>query len=197
MTHHDVTVVILAGGQGRRMGGRDKGLLMCADKPIIEHILAAIHPQCQRIIINANRHIDDYLAYGYPVINDDLNDFQGPLAGIAVGLAHTDTPLMMTLPCDAPMLPNNLVQRLKQVMQQHKADISVVHDGERMQPMYALMQTHLASHLQDFLNSGERQVKQWYAQHHLQTVDCSDVASYFQNINTPAQQQALNHVINL
>jgi len=189
-----ITAVILAGGRGKRMGGQDKGLLEFSDKPMIEHILAAISPQCSEIFINANRNIEHYKKYNHRVLTDDLNDFQGPLAGFIVALEQASTPLLITLPCDAPQLPDDLVKRMMSVMQEADADIAVAHDGVRLQPVYALIKTGLADDLKKFLSGGERKIDRWYALNNTVQVDFSDTRQLFQNINTPEQQQEMQRM---
>lgn len=194
MDRPNITAVVLAGGRGRRMGGLDKGLIDLAGKPMIEHILTAIAPQCETIIINANRHIERYAEYGYPVLKDELDDFQGPLAGFATGLKHATTPLVLTLPCDAPFVPDDLVQRMVVALQQAESDIAVAHDGNRLQPVYALIKTRLAANLKEFLAKGGRKIDRWYALNNTTQVNFSDVRKMFDNINTPDQQQTMEHI---
>ena len=187
----NITAVILAGGQGRRINNADKGLIHVNNKPIIELVLEAIESQCSHVLINANRNIDIYETYNYPVICDTLNDFQGPLAGFYVAMIHSTTPLIITLPCDAPRVPKDLVERMERSMQEAKADIAVAHDGERLQPVYALLKTSLAASLHDFLNTGQRKIDRWYATQTVVEVDFSDVREDFKNINTIEQQQEI------
>jgi molybdenum cofactor guanylyltransferase len=188
-----ITAVILAGGQGRRFNNADKGLIHVNNKPIIELVLAAIETQCSNILINANRNIDIYESYNYPVISDTLNDFQGPLAGFYVALIHSKTSHLITLPCDAPRVPKDFVERMTCTLQESKADIAVAHDGERLQPVYALLKTSLAESLHDFLNTGQRKIDRWYATQQVVEVDFSDVRDDFKNINTMKQQQQIQH----
>jgi molybdenum cofactor guanylyltransferase len=190
-TPQHVTAVILTGGRGRRMGGQDKGLLLFNGRPLIEQILTAIEPQTSGIIINANRNQETYANYGHPVVSDELEDYQGPLAGFSAALKAVSTPLIAVLPCDGPHIPDNLVRRLIEAMNNEHADIAVAHDGERMQPVYALIQQALLPDLLDFLNCGERKVYRWYAQHKTALADFSDMPSVFHNINTPKQHAGL------
>ncbi|MBL4712893.1 MAG: molybdenum cofactor guanylyltransferase [Gammaproteobacteria bacterium] len=192
ITKSNITTVILAGGRGRRMGGLDKGLMIFAGKPMIEHTLAAMKPQCQAIIINANRNIEHYTKYNHPVLSDDSNDFQGPLAGFAIALENATTPLIVTVPCDAPIIPDDLVERLLTALQKTDADIAVAHDGERLQPVYALIKTDLSANLNDFLSRGDRKIDLWYAQNNMVLVDFSDIQHVFKNINTPDQQKMMD-----
>ena len=182
-----ITGVILAGGEARRMGGGDKGLVELRGKPLIEHILAVMSPQVDTIIINANRNRDRYAAYGYPVVADSREGFQGPLAGMLSGLEETETEFMVTVPCDSPLLPDDLVARLFRQLSEEQAEISVAHNGDRMQPVFALMAANLVSSMQAFLDGGERKIDRWFEGHRLALTDFSDEPECFRNINNPAE----------
>jgi molybdenum cofactor guanylyltransferase len=183
-----VTALILAGGRGSRMGGQDKGLTPLLGKPMIEYILEQIAPQVDHVMINANRNLDKYQRYGHTVISDNLNDYQGPLAGFAAGLDNSPTELMITLPCDGPTLPHELVSKLLKAMQSENADIVVAHDGKRLQPVYALLKRSLLPSLNEFLANGDRKIDLWYPKHRMTTADFSEVTEAFNNVNTPQQQ---------
>jgi len=187
----DVTAVILAGGQGRRMGGQDKGLLDFGGRLLIEIIIEALENQRIDIVINANRNQSTYQSYGYPVISDDLKDFQGPLAGFASAMAAVKTKFILTLPCDSPMLADNFVERFIESHNREQAPVCVAHDGERLQPVYALIDTGLLDDLKRFLQNGERKIDRWYAQYSYANVDFSTATTMFENINTPEDQQRL------
>ncbi len=187
----DVTAVILAGGQGRRMGGQDKGLLDFGGRLMIEIIIEALENQRIDIVINANRNQSTYQSYGYPVISDDLKDFQGPLAGFASAMAAVKTKFILTLPCDSPMLADNFVERFIESHNREQAPVCVAHDGERLQPVYALIDTGLLDDLKRFLQIGERKIDHWYAQYSYANVDFSTATMMFENINTPEDQQRL------
>ena len=191
ITSQQISAVILAGGMGRRMGGQDKGQLILNDRPLIEYVLEAIEPQVKTILINANRHQTEYARYGYQVVPDLLQGYQGPLAGVASGMRTATTPYIVTLPCDGPFLAPDLVPRLATALQSMHADIAVAHDGERLQPVYALLPIKLQSSLEAFLAAGERKIDRWYAQHNIAFADFSDVAKTFRNINTPQDQQRI------
>ena len=193
---NDITAVILAGGKGRRLGGQDKGLVNYKGRPLIEHILHIIKPQAQSIVINANRNLERYAAYGFPVINDDLTNFQGPLAGFISAMKTVSTTHILTLPCDGPKIPPDYSQRLLSALEtQHEETINntivVAHDGERMQPVHALIPTGLAASLEAFLEKGDRKIDLWYAQHPVVLADFSDIPDVFQNINTEEQRRKL------
>ncbi len=180
----NITAVILAGGRGRRLGGQDKGLLELNGKPLIEHILDAVKPQVKTVIINANRNLDVYTDYTYPVVSDEMTDFQGPLAGFAAALSACNTDYIMTLPCDGPAVPADLANRLSKALIENEAELAVAHDGQRMQPVYALIPVSLLASLQKFLDAGDRKIDLWYAQHKVALTDFSDVMENFFNINT-------------
>lgn len=180
-----ITGLVLAGGRGTRMGGADKGLISWQGAALIETVLTDLRPQVDRILISANRHHDCYARFGHPVIADAVADFQGPLAGMLVGMAQATTPLLMVVPCDCVAVPADLVQRLTTALLTQQADLAVAHDGQRLQLLHALLRTRLHGALQRYLESGERRVGGWYQSLRMATVDCSDVADLFLNLNTP------------
>ena len=187
----DITAVILAGGQGRRMGGQDKGLIDFDGRLMVEILIEHLRRQQVDVLINANRNQTAYQAYGCPVISDDLEDFQGPLAGFASAMAAVNTEFILTLPCDSPLLADSFVNRFIERYNQKAANVNVAHDGERLQPVYALINTSLLDDLKEFLQSGERKIDRWYAKHDYELVDFSDEKSMFENINTPEDRQRL------
>ena len=193
LNKHDVTAVILAGGKGRRMEGKDKGLVELANRPLIEYVIDAIKPQVGAIILNANRNQQQYSLYGYPVISDMLEDYQGPLAGFFSAMEKATSSHIVTLPCDGPLLPNDLVDRLIFALTDNKAEIAVAHDGDRMQPVYSLIPTTLIASLKTFLDSGERKIDFWYKQHKVALADFSDCPETFRNINTAEQRDELQN----
>jgi molybdenum cofactor guanylyltransferase len=190
-----VTALILAGGKGRRIDGKDKGLIQLSGRPLIEYIIEAIAEQTSNIMINANRNIARYSEYGHPVIADTLDDFQGPLAGFATGMEQVQTPYIVTLPCDGPFVPDDLVARMIKALKQENAEIAVAHDGTRMQPVYALLPVTLLQDLKSFLASGDRKIDRWYAQHQFALADFSDRRDSFLNINTPDDQEKIQAIL--
>jgi len=191
LNKHNVTAVILAGGKGSRMDGKDKGLVALANRPLIEYVIDAIKPQTETLILNANRNQEQYSHYGYPVISDSLDDFQGPLAGYYSALKCAETSHIVTLPCDGPLLPSDLVERLILALNKNNAEIAVAHDGERMQPVYSLIPITLSDSLKSFLDTGERKIDIWYKQHRIALADFSDCPQTFRNINTTEQRDRL------
>ena len=196
MQKTEITGVILAGGEARRMGGGDKGLVALCGKPLVEHALAVLSPQVDRITINANRNRERYAAYGHPVIADSRQGFQGPLAGMLSCLEAAQTEFMVSVPCDSPLLPDDLVARLFRQLSEEEADISVAHNGDRMQPVFTLMPTSLASSMQAFLDGGGRKIDRWFEQHKLAVTDFSDKPECFRNINNPAELAQMEAQLN-
>ncbi|MEJ2394309.1 MAG: molybdenum cofactor guanylyltransferase MobA [Candidatus Thiodiazotropha sp.] len=187
----DITAVILAGGRGQRMGGVDKGLVEFHGRPLIEHVIEAISQQVHSLLINANRNLVQYQRFGYPVIADSLNDYQGPLAGFLAAMEVAQTPDIVTVPCDGPLLANDLVARLSAARERDQAEIAVAHDGHRLQPVYALIPVALKQSLQAYLEGGDRKIDLWYARHRVATADFSDLPSTFVNINTEEERDRL------
>lgn len=193
----DITAVILAGGQGRRMGGQDKGLIEFDGRPIVELLIDQLNQQGIKIAINANRNLSTYQQYGYPVISDEMVDFQGPLAGFATAMKAVDTDYILTLPCDGPLLASDFVDSFIEAQSESHADISVADDGERLQPVYALIKTDLLASLNTFLESGDRKIDRWYAQHEYARVDFSGQKYMFANINKPEDHSTLLEAVKL
>ena len=187
----DITAVILAGGQGRRMGGQDKGLIEFDGKPLAAILVEQLSQQGVDIIINANRNHDQYQKLGFPVISDTLEDYQGPLAGFASAMAAVNSQFILTLPCDGPLLSDDYVARFIASYTQSAAPVQVAFDGDRLQPVHALIKVDLLPSLNQFLEGGDRKIDRWYAQHDYERVDFSDCASMFRNINTPADRDSL------
>jgi len=187
----DITAVILAGGQGRRMGGQDKGLIEINGKALVEFLINRLEQQVSSILINANRNRDRYQAFGYPVISDQLDDYQGPLAGFACAMNTVDTDFILTLPCDGPLLAADYVARFITSQERTGAAICVANDGERLQPVHALIKIDLLTSLNAFLDSGDRKIDRWYAMHDFVQTDFSDCADMFRNINTPSDHESM------
>ena len=180
-----ITGVILAGGRAQRMGGCDKGLIKLLGKPLVEYVIRALKPQVAEMIINANRNRERYAAYGYPIIADLMDGFYGPLAGMASAMQAAKTPYIVTTPCDSPFVPSDLVKRLYGGIEKQAAEIAVAHNGERLQPVFALLDQNLRSSIIAYLKRGERKIDRWYEEHRLAIIDFSDQPNTFVNVNTP------------
>lgn len=186
-----ITGVVLAGGQARRMGGEDKGLVELGGRWMIAHVIDALRPQVETVIINANRNLERYRELGWSVIADELSGFSGPLAGMASAMAAARTPDIVTVPCDSPLLPGDLVARLTAARGRERAEIAVAHDATRMQPVFALLDTSLLGDLRAFLEAGERKIDRWYARHRLALADFADESEAFINVNTPRERESV------
>ncbi|MDN3562378.1 molybdenum cofactor guanylyltransferase MobA [Vreelandella neptunia] len=195
---HDLTGMVLAGGEGRRMGGRDKGLEPFAGLPLVGHVVKRLEGRVAELLINANRNADAYRFFADRVIADVVMDdaeggFKGPLMGIYSGLRAAKTPWLLVAPCDSPALPDDLVARMVQGVGQH--DIAVAFDGERLHPVVALLRTSLADDLAATLAVGERKIDRWYARHNWCKVDMSDCPDAFANLNTEEEKLHLEKVL--
>lgn len=192
---HQITGVILAGGRARRMGGVDKGLTVLAGRPMLQHVLAALQPQVAKVIINANRNLDTYREFGCDVVSDVVGDYSGPLAGMASGMQSAITPYVVTVPCDSPLIANDLVVRLYRALQEHDAEVCVVHDGKRTHPVFLMLRRDLLDSMLAFLDAGERKIDKWFAQHRLAVCDFSDQPEAFMNVNHPQELEALEQSV--
>jgi molybdopterin-guanine dinucleotide biosynthesis protein A len=196
-----ITAVILAGGRGSRMGGVDKGLQNFNGVPLALHTLLRLSPQVGDVMINANRNLAAYESFGVPVWPDatQMGDFAGPLAGFMTGLEQCETPYLLTVPCDTPLFPPDLVARLADAIVDSGADFAVAsapeEDGQtRAQPVFCLMGTHMLESLHRFTQDGGRKIDAWTAQHKVAHVPFNlpgdDVQAFF-NANTLAELHQL------
>lgn len=185
MQRVDITGLVLAGGQGSRLGGVDKGLQPYWGQPLALSALQRLAPQVGQVMLSANRHLDDYARWGVPVWPDpaDLAGYQGPLAGFLAGLHHATTPYLATVPCDCPHFPTDLVARLADAMHDG-IDLVLARTADGPEPAFCLMRRGLADDLHRYLESGERKVGRWMAQLRRAEVTFDDPAAFF-NINTP------------
>jgi molybdopterin-guanine dinucleotide biosynthesis protein A len=183
----DITGLVLAGGRGTRMGGVDKGLQMHRGRPLVAHALQRLQAQVGQVMVNANRHEETYARWGVPVVPDTLPDHPGPLAGFLAGLARCETPWMVTVPCDTPAFPLDLVVRLSAAVVEHGADlaIAVTRDasGEQIQPVFCLLKASLMPSIQDFTAAGQSKIGLWVSQQCSVKVPFDDASAFF-NINT-------------
>jgi len=189
-----ITGLVLAGGRGSRMGGVDKGLQNHKGVPLALHALLRLQPQVGPLMINANRNLGAYESMGVPVWPDVQADYPGPLAGVLVGLERCETPYLVTVPCDTPNFPLDLVQRLAHALETEGAEIAMAatrkHDEVVVQPVFCLLKAGLLESLIDTLQSGERKIDRWTARHRVATVVFDDAAA-FDNANTVEELQRL------
>ena len=177
-----ITGIVLAGGMGRRMGGVDKGLQLLHGKPMVAHVLARLTGQVNEVVINANQNLDAYGRFGHRVVADAIPGFAGPLAGLHAGMKAASNPLVVTVPCDSPFLPDDLVSRLESKLQGF--DLAVAKTGEQPHPVFSLMKTGLLKNLEAFLVQGGRKIDAWYGSLRFVEVQFDDEADAFRNINT-------------
>jgi len=198
ITSEHITGLILAGGRAQRMGGIDKGLIPFHGKPLIESAISRLKPQVSTILINANRSITKYAHYGYPVLMDETPDFSGPLAGFSVGLKHCKTPYLLTSPCDSPLLPEDLAQKMAAELESNNLELvfasSREDDGKIWaQPVFCLMKSHLQDSLDTFLSKGDLKIDRWFKELRSGTVVFENPQA-FANVNTPEELAVLEKI---
>jgi len=174
--------IVLAGGLGRRMGGVDKGLQPFRGKPMAQWAIERLAPQVDELIVNANQNAAEYARFGYRVIADELGGFAGPLAGLHAGLRAASRDLVVTVPCDSPFLPLDLVARLRGALGANQ--LAVAKTGTQPHPVFSLVQRSVCAHLEAFLTAGGRKIDAWYATLKVVEVAFDDEEDAFRNINT-------------
>lgn len=184
-----VTGLILAGGKGSRMGGQDKGLLNYRGQPLVQSVLETLEDSLDDIVISANRNIGLYQEFGYPVVSDEQQDFQGPLLGIKSALQKVQTPNTFVVPCDTPDIHREILPQLFYAQQEHHAEIAVAEVDGKVQPVVMMMKTVLAHSIGLYLRSGGRKVSDWVLNQYTISVDFSGHSEWFSNINTEKDLQ--------
>jgi molybdopterin-guanine dinucleotide biosynthesis protein A len=179
-----VTAIVLCGGSGRRFAGRDKPLELLAGQPLVAHVLARLSGQVSSIVISANRNLTEYARFGYPVVRDQQPDC-GPLAGLDAGLSASDSQWLLLCPGDAPLLPTDLVSRLRSGLASG-AEVAIPHDGERAQHLFMLLERSLAEGVRAYLERGGRSVAGWLTDLDVAEVSVQDMHA-FTNVNTPEE----------
>jgi molybdopterin-guanine dinucleotide biosynthesis protein A len=187
MERKNITGLILAGGRGSRMGSVDKGLKAFRGKPMVAHAIERLSPQVGSVMINANQNLDVYKDFSVPVYSDEIQGFAGPLAGLQSGLLHCKSPFLVTVPCDSPFFPMDLVSKMSSALLAQDGDLSVAVTGkdeeEQPHPVFCLVRTSLLPHLSEFLQSGQRKIDRWYASLKVVPVHFENEEA-FSNINT-------------
>jgi molybdopterin-guanine dinucleotide biosynthesis protein A len=189
----EITGVILAGGQGRRMGTVDKGLRELRGKAMAAWVIERFAPQVDEVLINANQNLDVYAQFGYRVIPDEIGGFAGPLAGLQRGLNEASHPLVATSPCDTPFLPADLVARLHAALEADAAQLAVARTGDQPHPVFCVCRRDVLPHLTAFLQQGGRKIDAWYATLKVVEVVFDDQPDAFSNINTPSELSAFEN----
>ena len=195
----DITGLILAGGRGSRMGGVDKGLQNFRGMPLALHTLMRLGPQVGPVMINANRNLAAYESFGAEVWPDVISGFAGPLAGFLTGLERCETDYLVTVPCDTPLFPQDLVGRLVEGLEREDAEIAMAaareEDGQvRTQPVFSLLKREVLESLVKFTQGGGRKIDAWTAQHRTVVVPFDregDDPTAFANANTLAELHRL------
>jgi molybdenum cofactor guanylyltransferase len=194
----DITGLVLAGGRGSRMGGVDKGLQNFLGLPLALHAVMRLGPQVGSLMVNANRNLAAYESMGVPVWPDTATDFPGPLAGFLAGLERCETGYLVTVPCDSPQFPVDLVARLAAAMQSEGADLAMAVTREadgtlQPHPVFCLMKTGLMESLVVFMAGGQRRIDRWTGQHRCAQVlfDRDGDAAGFFNANTLDELRSL------
>jgi len=188
-----ITGVILAGGQGRRMGTVDKGLRALRGQAMAAWVIERFAPQVDEVLINANQNLDVYARFGYRVIPDEIGGFAGPLAGLQRGLSEASHPLVATSPCDTPFLPVDLVARLHAALEADAAQLAVARTGDQPHPVFCVCRRDVLPHLTAFLQQGGRKIDAWYATLKVVEVAFDDQPGAFSNINTQAELDAFEN----
>ena len=159
-----LSVIILTGGKGTRMNGKDKGLVEFKGKPLIEHVIEKLKPQVESISISANRNLKTYAQYGYPVL-EDSGLGKGPLAGLHTFIQNTNSQFVLCIPCDCPFIDDNLISTLIETQNKTKSLICTAFDGYRIQPIFSLIHTSLKDDLKQFLQSKQKRFTDWILKH--------------------------------
>jgi molybdopterin-guanine dinucleotide biosynthesis protein A len=189
--HKKVTGVVLAGGLARRMNKQDKGLIEYHNRPMVSYAVEAMAQAASTVFINANRNIPQYSSFGYQVISDQTDSFDGPLAGVLSAMLHAETGILCVMPCDSPLIKPEHLNKLLTPLINNKADIAVAFDGTRIHPVFLALKTSLQNSLKNYLQQGNRKIDLWLEQHDLLKVDFSETAEVFLNINTLSELEVL------
>jgi len=188
---------IIAGGQSRRMGGGNKGIKPLQEKMMITHVVERITPQSSAIVINANDAPEEYRALDYPLIADSITGHLGPLAGVLTILETFEDELVMILPCDTPLIPLDLVERMQTKLLQSDSDLCTIEADGNLHPIFMLLKRTLAPSIREFLEAGERRVGFWLKQQNYCVADFGDQAHAFSNINTPEEFERISRELEL
>ncbi len=187
--HNSMTYLILAGGRGQRMQGTDKGLMLWQGKPMVEHIIEQLAIPSQRLMISANRNLNNYRQYSEQVFSDQLDDYQGPLSGLNCALQQCQTHYILCIPCDSPSPPTGLAEQLYKCMQEQHKSAAICHDGDRPQPLFCLIDRKHKHQLDEFLQLGRRKVLDFMQLIDVAVCDFSTQKAAFHNFNRVEDMQ--------
>ncbi|MCM5703675.1 molybdenum cofactor guanylyltransferase MobA [Larsenimonas salina] len=192
--NESVDGLILAGGQGTRMGGVDKGLQLVNGAPMVMHVANAMTTQVETLYVSANRSVDEYAAFGWHVIADRVPGFIGPLGGIHAALCASNAAWLMIAPCDVPAIAPSVFEALVDRARRGAMDIVYAADEQRAHPVVAVVKTSLAQDLESYLLKGERKILPWYECHDAERMVFSR-AECFQNVNTPEDKALVERIM--
>jgi molybdopterin-guanine dinucleotide biosynthesis protein A len=188
-----VTGVVLCGGRGRRLSGKDKPLEHLANRALVDWVVERLEPQVDHLLISANRNLETYGSFGHQVITDDVAEHTGPLAGIRAALRQRDDEWLFACPGDVPLLPEGIVDTLRQAIGRDTA--AYAYDGEHAQYLHMMVAASAAASLDEFLNDGGRAVRSWLSSCDAVAVDCSTLAGSFQGLNEPEDLRLLEALL--
>lgn len=179
------SILVLAGGRGRRMGGRDKGLIEWRGMPLIAHLHEHTRALTDDLIISCNRNQDHYRAYADQLVSDAEAGFQGPLAGMLAGLAHARHAQVLILPCDAPHVDATLINDLLAAARRTPQQPLMIRQGEQWQPLFCVLPKSLHPALTTCWSNGERSPKHALLQLNARAYECAAEDPRLSNLNTP------------
>jgi molybdopterin-guanine dinucleotide biosynthesis protein A len=174
---------ILAGGQGRRMGYVNKGLVSHQGRYLFEYAVNNLRPHVSDLVIVTNTDAERYQALGYEAIHDEQFRGQGPLAGFLAALVHARTPYVAFAPCDQGPLPEDVYPLLFGAARESVVHAAILSDGENRYPTCAVLGVELAAALRTSLKAGQRRLMDWCEENSVESV-CYPGFEY-RNFNTP------------
>jgi molybdopterin-guanine dinucleotide biosynthesis protein A len=179
------SILLLAGGQGQRMGGRDKGLIEWRGEPLIQHLHRLTRPLTDDLIISCNRNRERYQAFADHLVQDDESDFPGPYAGIRAGLAVARHDFLLVMPCDTPLLDLALLQGLRRSAAEHHDKPVMIRQGEQWEPLLCCIPTRHAQVFEQHWQQGQRSPRRTMAELGAVPLQCEANDPRLANLNTP------------
>jgi len=179
----DITAVVLAGGRGRRVDEQDKGLLEYEGRRMVEYALDSLAEQTKNILIIANRNIETYESYGYPVVSDRIKGYLGPLAGLDAAFSVTGSSYLLCVPCDSPFIPNDLMQRFIDSASGNNP-VVVARDSSRVHPVISLVHRSVWPDIEKRLDDKQLRLMNWIEAVGYDEADFSAYPNALKNLNT-------------
>ena len=190
-TKDNTNGLILAGGRSTRFYNQDKAFLSYKNTTLVEHAIEQLREQTSSIKVSANRHLEFYKERNIDYIEDKIEGYAGPLAGVHAALADSNQPWLACIACDTPCFPNDYVARLSKAAAKNDSLIAVARSQDRLQNISMLIHQSLFDSLDKYLNAGERKVQLWLETLKPSIVDFNEPSHAFFNVNTPEQLQQL------